>query len=70
MAGVSGRAAADAAWNDEADLPPPEWGRPPMAAGPRAVLGAVLVTAVLVAGRLLVAPNLRFPGCRDGRPSS
>jgi uncharacterized membrane protein YraQ (UPF0718 family) len=32
-----------------------------MAAGPRAVLGGVLLTAVLVAGRLLVAPNLRLP---------
>jgi uncharacterized membrane protein YraQ (UPF0718 family) len=32
-----------------------------MAAGPRAVLGALLVTALLVAGRWLVAPNLRLP---------
>jgi hypothetical protein len=31
-----------------------------MAAGPRAVLGGAVVSAALVAGRLLVAPNLRF----------
>ncbi|MFB9832942.1 permease [Actinoallomurus acaciae] len=61
MAVVSGRGVADATWSDEADLPPPEWGRPPMAAGPRAVLGGVLVAAVLVAGRVLVAPHVRFP---------
>ncbi|MCO5968284.1 hypothetical protein [Actinoallomurus soli] len=52
--------ATEAAWEEEAELPPAEWGRrPPMAAGPRAVLGAVAVAGVLVAGRVLAAPHLR-----------
>lgn len=58
MAGVSRWQAVDVAWNEEAELPPAEWGRrPPMAAGPRALFAAV--AGVLVACRLLAAPQLR-----------
>ncbi|MEV5754481.1 permease [Actinoallomurus sp. NPDC052308] len=52
--------AVEAAWEEDAELPPAEWGRrPPMAAGPRALLGVVAVAGVLAAGRVLAAPHLR-----------
>ncbi|WP_425550702.1 permease [Actinoallomurus liliacearum] len=57
--GVSRWQAADAAWDERADLPPAEWGRrSPMPAGRRALLGAAAVAGMLVAGRLLAAPHL------------